>query len=627
MKNFIIYALRLHRTILLSVVGILLLGAADSETSLLDVLNENDRAVFDSLPLSKQQGVLDQLRTIGNFDSNTHLDSNGRIFFVENPVNLPERELVTPQTIFDTPPSSGYTPEGVPIYHSNPGSLAVIYINFLGGPVEETAWNEQYAMHINALPFNLDGIDDFSTTEQIAMAGIWKRVAEDYAPWEIDLTTERPAVFTNRTLEIMITKNVQADGRLMPSGLAGGVAYLDIFDFYDRSYYSPAFVYYNQLMGREDFVAEATAHELGHNVGLSHDGLKGINPYYPGLGQGEASWGPLMGTPLGQRITKFSNGDYPGASNQEDDIAIITSRVSLRADAVGNTPETAKPLQKANKSFKYSGLLEHYEDVDVFSIQHSGGKFSVSVDPFRAASFTGGNNVDLGLQLLGPQGDLGTSTPDASSSASMSSYYLLPGTYYIRVFATGNQFTTKYGSMGQYDLTGTYESDEQILCEASMDTYPTGWELSPGVWEYGVPTSSSDPKTYPVLGTVISGSGLYPEPIPLTPLSANSKEFSTVGLSKIRLEFDRFLGVEPDDYATIHICRTNASGLLCSMVWLNGVRIKDTSWKRIALPLTKSMLNQPRVHIRFGIGPTYARGGRPSSSFGWNIRNVKVLGN
>ena len=38
-------------------------------------------------------------------------------------------------------------------------------------------------------------------------------------------------------------------------------------------YYSPALVYYNNLGGgREDYVSEASSHEMGHNLGLSHDG-------------------------------------------------------------------------------------------------------------------------------------------------------------------------------------------------------------------------------------------------------------------------------------------------------------------------------------------------------------------
>ncbi len=42
------------------------------------------------------------------------------------------------------------------------------------------------------------------------------------------------------------------------------------------SYYSPALIFWDNLgAGREDYIAEAASHEMGHNLGLSHDGVTG----------------------------------------------------------------------------------------------------------------------------------------------------------------------------------------------------------------------------------------------------------------------------------------------------------------------------------------------------------------
>lgn len=51
--------------------------------------------------------------------------------------------------------------------------------------------------------------------------------------------------------------------------------------------------------GREDFVAETVSHEIGHNMGLSHDGQKNGDEHYEGFGSGATSWGPIMGAGYG----------------------------------------------------------------------------------------------------------------------------------------------------------------------------------------------------------------------------------------------------------------------------------------------------------------------------------------
>jgi serralysin len=46
----------------------------------------------------------------------------------------------------------------------------------------------------------------------------------------------------------------------------------------------------------EKYTAEAISHEVGHTLGLSHDGR--ITPsegYYAGHGSGDTGWAPIMG--------------------------------------------------------------------------------------------------------------------------------------------------------------------------------------------------------------------------------------------------------------------------------------------------------------------------------------------
>ncbi len=54
-----------------------------------------------------------------------------------------------------------------------------------GGPPRPT---------INALGFDLlDGVAGWSTTELLRVQGVWQQVAEDFAPFDLDVTTEAPA--------------------------------------------------------------------------------------------------------------------------------------------------------------------------------------------------------------------------------------------------------------------------------------------------------------------------------------------------------------------------------------------------------------------------------------------------
>ena len=73
---------------------------------------------------------------------------------------------------------------------------------------------------------------------------------------------------------------------------------MGVFD-YVGSNYKPAFVFNKGLVG----AAEAISHEAGHNLGLSHDGVKGGVSYYKGQGSGATGWAPIMGVGYYKQIS------------------------------------------------------------------------------------------------------------------------------------------------------------------------------------------------------------------------------------------------------------------------------------------------------------------------------------
>lgn len=373
-------------------------------------------------------------------------------------------------------------------FHSRPGSANVLFLNFSGETVTGTQWNASYNRTVfNAVAFSTDGdYATFSDDEQAAIKRIWQRVAEDYAPFDIDITTERPATFTTRTAHALITRSTDANGVTNPEGAnAGGVAYLDVFNTGSYATYRPGWVYFDNLgPGEESFIAEATSHEIGHNMGLDHDAT-GSSSYYGGHGGDqtvETSWGPLMGTGYNRNVSQWSKGEYYQANNTEDDLAIIAAKANYRADDVGGTRASARPLvvtgttvssttpetDPTNSNNANKGIIERTTDMDMFVFVTGSGAVDLDVLPWTMLSpaRTRGGNLDVLLELYDNSGTLlMTNNPGAQTSASIQTT-LPQGRYYLRVKNTGygSPLTsspygyTSYGSIGQYFISGTIKA-------------------------------------------------------------------------------------------------------------------------------------------------------------------------
>ena len=130
---------------------------------------------------------------------------------------------------------------------------------------------------------------------------------------------------------VLITPSVQAHNAICPTA-CGGKAYVGVFDDQPaatHSFRQPAWVFPHQLGNDEKNIAEAISHEAGHNIGLSHDGTTAGAEYYSGHG----AWAPIMGSGYDNPITQWSRGEYTGANNTEDDLAVASSNgVVVAAD-------------------------------------------------------------------------------------------------------------------------------------------------------------------------------------------------------------------------------------------------------------------------------------------------------
>ena len=231
--------------------------------------------------------------------------------------------------------------------HSRPGAERVVFLDFDGHLISGTAWNSLYGRGDWSAPaFSTDADSStFTDAERAVIIETWQRVAQDFAPFDVDVTTEDPG-------QDAITRSGSADSRfgtrvlISPDATqeqcgCGGRAYVDVFDRTpNHEVTQPAWVYSHVLYNRASYIAEAASHEAGHNLGLSHDGTQ-TSSYFSGSG----GWGPIMGTAYGQAITQWSDGSYAGANNTEDDMAVIAGNgAPTVGDDVGNTAASAMPL-------------------------------------------------------------------------------------------------------------------------------------------------------------------------------------------------------------------------------------------------------------------------------------------
>ena len=164
-----------------------------------------------------------------------------------------------------------------------------------------------------------------------------------------------------------------------------------------------------------------------------------------------------MGVGYYQNLVQWSRGEYAGANNQEDDLAIIAGSAPYRLDDHPDTVAAAagSPLVSSGAALAAAGVIERTGDADVFPFAAGAGAMSASAAPAAA-----GPDLDILLELLDAGGAvLASANPVGALAASLA--YALPaaGTYFLRVSGAGEGDPaatgySRYGSLGQYTLAG-----------------------------------------------------------------------------------------------------------------------------------------------------------------------------
>ncbi|MEP9364036.1 fibronectin type III domain-containing protein [Nocardioides sp. CN2-186] len=426
-----------------------------------------------------------RLSTILRTDPTAALTDSGRLFYTDVAPSLEHRGRFTAA-------NAPYPLDQTFALHSNPGSNRTIFLDFDGTDDVGSEWG----VPDNQPAWTIDGnASTFNATEQAAVQAVWQQVSEDYAPFDVDVTTEDQGdAVIDRSgsgdqqygAHVLIGPSPSAADILCPDG-CGGIAILGAFDqTFSHQQEQPAWVF-SQYLTSETFqasdakyLAEAATHEVGHQLSLSHDGTAKDPDYYEGHG----SWAPIMGAGYYQPIVQWSQGDYPGANNHEDDLAMIASHgLSYRADEAGGTIATASGLPSG------TAYVTTRSDKDFYDLGECEGALTIDAEVAPVSP-----DLDIELRLYDGDGNLVASDNPTSTrvsdfvasgmSASISTE-VDPGDYVVSVDGVGNGTPANgyddYASIGAYTLTSSCgDVDPDPDPTVDVPGAPTIGRASPG---------------------------------------------------------------------------------------------------------------------------------------------------
>lgn len=379
--------------------------------------------------------------------------------------------------VMESEASSAFELSDTFLLHSNPGASRVLYLDFDGHTTTGTTWNTSYTGGdpIVTPAYSFEGDSSFSDNELTRIQYIWQRVAEDYLPFEMDVTTEDPGL---AGLSKGGTGDTEYGLRVCIGGSstdwygesAGGLAYVGSFTWQSDT---PVFVFTEMLgNGSEKYTAEAISHETGHSLGLYHDGVgdgTGDNEYYGGHSSGDTGWAPIMGTAYYKSLTQFSKGEYLDANNSQSDLEVMASRggFGFRSDDHSDSFAAADSLTTIDGvNVSDEGIIGGASDLDYFSFETGEGAVSLSIDPAPR-----GPNLDILAMLYDSSYQVvATSNPIGALNANFS-MNLAAGTYYLVIDGTGEGEDvdgvwetgySDYGSVGYYSITGTIVDPDSL---------------------------------------------------------------------------------------------------------------------------------------------------------------------
>jgi hypothetical protein len=341
----------------------------------------------------------------------------------------------------------------IPILNSNPTYTAkVIYLDFDGQVVSGTSWDNGGTINAQA-----------SNASSASIRQIWKRVSEDYRPFDVNITTDSAAfnaADANTRMRVIFTPDYQ-----WYSNNAGGVAYVGSFAW-GGTPGTPCWIFESQLSNNPKYMAEAASHEAGHTLNLRHQSRYNsscvkLDEYHPGLGGSSIiSWAPIMGVGYDRNVTIWHNGpNTNGCTSYQYDhgSAGITASgyLNFLQDDVGQTLGTAKFLNLSTALTVDSGIITTPADIDAYKFTICSQRYvSVNAKPWALDTVNyDGANLDIRLNIYDAADNLLAIDTTLTKLTGFRGLNLSPGTYYFTIDGGRSPYASDYGSLGKYYLS------------------------------------------------------------------------------------------------------------------------------------------------------------------------------
>lgn len=364
---------------------------------------------------------------------------------------------------------------GAPPQQSNPAAPVTFFLDFNGHVVSNPEILAQRADGINQ-PFYVPAYDtdgdrtSFSAQEEAEISEIWARVAEDFAPFDVNVTTFDPFVFNNQQGLLVA---IGGDGSWYAGPIGPGFAEPGTFGAGTGD--NNAVLFGENLGSPKETALEASA-----LIGVT----LGIEPYIDHAGGGgrivgAPALGPIGGDSVGSLREAWRLGEGLTQGVIQDPLALINSaanRISYRADDHGDGFTTATIINVTTADEVLTGIIGENDDEDWFSFQTLAANATLSVTGLDLTVDTLGNptgitnpgaNLDPVLELfhdIDGNGSLVSIAIDGDfpptlnlndgDPASLKAGFTVPieaGLYYLRVATRGG--LAEYGNLGQYTVT------------------------------------------------------------------------------------------------------------------------------------------------------------------------------